>query len=79
MRQSEQQCRNCGLAWPHRNSLCPARGQTCRKCDKLNHYARVCRSARVQVPNNRAQVNVRQHNYMNSQENVQNIESQEPQ
>ena len=79
LRQSGQQCRNCGLAWPHRNSPCPAQGQTCRKCNKLNHYARVCRSARVKVPNNRARVNVRQHNNKNNQENVQNIESQEPQ
>ena len=78
LRQSGQQCRNCGLAWPPRNSPCPAQGQTCRKCNKLNHYARVCRSARVQVPNNRARVNVRQHNDKNNQENVHNIESQEP-
>ena len=45
LRQSGQQCRNCCLAWPHRNSPCPAQGQTCRKCNKLNHYARVCGSA----------------------------------
>ena len=39
-----QQCRNCGLSWPHVGIPCPARGQTCHKCKKLNHYARVCRS-----------------------------------
>ena len=44
-RPSGQQCRNCGLSWPHRDSPCPAKGQTCRKCNKQNHYARVCRSS----------------------------------
>ena len=39
LRPSGQQCRNCGLTWPHRDSPCPAKGQTCRKCKKLNHYA----------------------------------------
>ena len=37
-------CRNCGSAWPHRDKPCPAKGQTCRKCGKLNHFARVCRA-----------------------------------
>jgi hypothetical protein len=26
------------------SKLCSAKGQTCHKCKKLNHYARVCRS-----------------------------------
>lgn len=45
-----QQCRNCGLSWPHFESPCPAKGQTCRKCKKANHYAQVCRSS-AQMPN----------------------------
>ena len=28
--------------WPHRDSPCPAKGQTCNKCGKLNHFARMC-------------------------------------
>ncbi len=39
-------CRNCGGEWPHKNGQCPAKGKECRKCLKLNHFARVCRSAR---------------------------------
>ena len=38
-------CRNCGMV--HR-SKCPASGVKCHKCQKLNHFARCCRSK----PNN---------------------------
>ena len=43
-KEKQQQCRKCGLMWPHITSPCPARGRTCRKCGKTNHYARVCRN-----------------------------------
>ena len=43
-------CRNCGGEWPHTNSPCPARNKECRKCKKLNHFARVCRSGIVESP-----------------------------
>jgi len=35
-------CRKCGLTWPHKGSPCPAKGQTCKKCGKPNHFARMC-------------------------------------
>ena len=34
-------CRNCGIS--HGKGLCPAAGQQCHKCKKLNHFARMCR------------------------------------
>ena len=37
-------CNNCGGEWPHQNGKCPAKGQTCRTCNKPNHFARQCRS-----------------------------------
>ncbi len=37
--EKSQQCRNCGLSWPHVGIPCPARGQTCHKCKKLNHFS----------------------------------------
>ena len=40
-------CCNCGLAWPHTDRPCPAKGQTCNKCGKLNHFAHVCMSRTV--------------------------------
>ena len=43
------QCRNCGLAWPHKGSPCPAKGQVCKACGKPNHFARVCRT-KLAVP-----------------------------
>jgi len=36
------QCHKCGFTWPHRDSPCPAKGRTCNKCGKLNHFARMC-------------------------------------
>jgi hypothetical protein len=35
-------CRNCGLQ--HRQRECKAFGQQCHNCNKLGHFARVCRS-----------------------------------
>ena len=35
-------CRQCGLAWPHKISPCPAKGKTCQKCGKANHFAKMC-------------------------------------
>ncbi len=35
-------CRNCGGAWPHAGQ-CPANGKKCRKCQKPNYFAQVCR------------------------------------
>ena len=37
-------CRQCGLTWPHSTSPCPAKGQTCHKCGKPNHFAKLCRT-----------------------------------
>ena len=39
---SPNKCRNCGSVWPHKDGLCPAKGRTCRKCGKPNHFAKVC-------------------------------------
>lgn len=38
-------CTRCGAQ--HTNGACRADGQVCRRCGKMNHFARVCRSARV--------------------------------
>ena len=44
-RQTSHNCRNCGQPWTidHR-SKCQAMGQTCRRCNKPNQFARVCKS-----------------------------------
>ena len=34
-----QTCHQCGYTWPHKHKPCPARGQTCRKCNKMGHFA----------------------------------------
>ena len=43
--QVQHNCRNCGKPWTrdHRTK-CQAFGQTCRRCNKPNHLAKVCRS-----------------------------------
>ena len=38
--QKPTKCHNCGSAWPHKNGLCPAKGWTCRKCGRPNHFAK---------------------------------------
>lgn len=48
---AQRRCGNCGsVRHSSRAFDCPARGQTCRRCQKLNHFAKWCRSAPVQVP-----------------------------
>ena len=43
----KERCQSCG-GQPHRNrDFCPAKGKTCFKCRKLNHFARLCRSTRI--------------------------------
>ena len=37
-------CQQCGLIWPHRTKPCPAKGQSCNKCGKPNHFAKMCRT-----------------------------------
>ncbi len=45
---SQQRCDHCGYS-PHRkNQGCPAKGQTCKCCNKRNHFASVCRSTEGQ-------------------------------
>ena len=39
-------CNNCGKQ--HAKRQCPAYDQKCRKCGKLNHFAKYCRSKRTQ-------------------------------
>ena len=38
-------CRNCGQPWDsNQRAKCQAINQTCRRCNKQNHNAKVCRS-----------------------------------
>ena len=60
---SSNTCRQCGLTWPHSTTPCPAKGQSCCKCGKPNHFAKMCRSKltipqqRTQQRNNQGRVN----------------------
>ena len=49
---TNNKCRNCGLDYPHRDKPCPAKGKQCKSCQKLNHYARCCRSSGTQTQAN---------------------------
>lgn len=46
-RPGEHTCRRCGLFTKHQESDCPARTSKCTKCDKVGHWAPVCRSTRT--------------------------------
>jgi hypothetical protein len=42
----------CGYcAYTHSQGNCPARGQVCRKCAKIGHFAKACRSVRRDAVN----------------------------
>ena len=42
-------CRKCGKTWPHKQGPCPAQGQTCNKCGKQNHFAKMCLTLASQI------------------------------
>ena len=44
---SKSMCKNCGFQ--HLKKQCPAFGKQCRKCNKLNHFAKCCRGAKRKV------------------------------
>jgi hypothetical protein len=41
---SAKKCGYCGRDTHENRSMCPARGSTCHKCGKLNHFQSVCRA-----------------------------------
>ena len=44
---SDKKCFNCGGPFPHsKEKPCPAKGKSCNKCSKLNHFASQCRGGR---------------------------------
>jgi hypothetical protein len=65
-----RQCFNCGLDYPHPlGTTCPALGQECRRCHRMDHYARVCFKERGRRPYESSQHSNRTPNsYNRSQE-----------
>ena len=45
--QSSRRCGGCGGQWHANRQQCPAWGKACRKCGKMNHFAKHCRSQSV--------------------------------
>jgi hypothetical protein len=43
--QQQNLCGKCGL--DHSRGNCPANNQVCRKCQRVGHYARCCRSRQL--------------------------------
>ena len=42
--QKQKPCNRCGKKAHSKEEACPASEVQCRKCDKIGHYARVCKS-----------------------------------
>ena len=44
---TDRKCYNCGGPFPHSDSKpCPAKGKSCNKCSKMNHFASQCKGGR---------------------------------
>ena len=46
-----KRCFHCGESYPHMTGPCPAKGKTCNKCNKMNHYTKCCKSKHVKQIN----------------------------
>ena len=49
-----KRCFHCGESYPHMTGPCPAKGKTCNKCNKKNHYTKCCKSKhgkQINIPN----------------------------
>ena len=69
---SRRACGNCGNANDSSHSLhCPASGKTCKTCGKLNHFAKVCRSALKNKHENRATFEQKHVNKIDEQTTVE--------
>ena len=62
----QQKCYNCGGSFPHKG-VCPAKGKTCNKCKKSNHFAKVCRSGK-KVHSLTTTTETTQHTYSSSKD-----------
>jgi hypothetical protein len=62
----QQKCYNCGGSFPHKG-VCPAKGKTCNKCKKSNHFAKVCRSGK-KVHSLTTTTETTQHTYSSSED-----------
>ena len=40
---TKKKCGRCGYDYPHKDNKCPADNKKCSNCDKMNHFAKVCR------------------------------------
>ena len=40
----DKSCSKCGNPSHGKDGVCPAANEKCRKCDRVGHYGRVCRS-----------------------------------
>ena len=61
---SMSKCYNCGNSWPHAiNAPCPARGKQCNNCNRLGHFAKVCRSTKQTNSRRRDRKHVRNIDY----------------
>lgn len=65
-------CGLCGGQYPHKG-ICPARGKECHKCNKLNHFAKCCRSSN----NKQGQTYQKNNQYHHQQPQIKKYQQQQ--
>ena len=65
---SKKLCSYCGLNHTPQKSACPAADRTCLKCNKLGHFARVCRLKQTSTTTTKKSVK-----YVEEQEEVEYV------
>ena len=65
-------CRYCGNMHPFRKEVCPAYKKSCKKCNKMNHFAKCCRN----VSERRSEPIQKRINYVGNKEEFTDEEEQ---
>ena len=65
-REPQKSCTYCGYAFDRKLAECPARGKTCNKCKKPDHFASVCMTGKYSTNSNEKRYEARNVSFDNT-------------